>query len=106
MDDRRQHTLWWDEILRQSAATSQSREIAMQPAVHLSTWKFLRGIYRNWYSHRPDLTLNDWLSDMRRAHAALLGEDIEIDRVLAQSIMVLEYAIIDRCGRLPAEITS
>ncbi|MFM0451688.1 hypothetical protein PQR21_14975 [Paraburkholderia nemoris] len=78
----------------------------MQPTIHPSTWKFLRGIYRDWYFPRPDLTLNDWLSDMRRAHAALLGEEIQIDRMLAQSIMVLEYAIIDRCGRLPAEITS
>jgi hypothetical protein len=78
----------------------------MQPTIHPSTWKFLRGIYRNWYSPRPDLTLNDWLSDMRRAHAALLGEDIEIDRILAQSITVLEYVIIARNGRLPAEITS
>ncbi|MBB5543351.1 hypothetical protein A8H39_10775 [Paraburkholderia fungorum] len=78
----------------------------MQPTIHPSTWKFLRGIYRDWYFPRPDLTLNDWLSDMRRAHAALLGEDIEIDRILAQSIMVLEYAIIDRDGRLPAKITS
>lgn len=66
----------------------------------------MRGIYRNWYFPRPDLTLNDWLSDMRRAHAALLGEDIQIDRILAQSIMVLEYTIINRDGRLPAEITS
>ncbi|MDN7180179.1 hypothetical protein M0D69_19685 [Caballeronia sp. SEWSISQ10-4 2] len=43
---------------------------------------------------------------MRRAHAALLGEDIQIDRMLAQSITVLEYIIIARNGRLPAEITS
>ncbi|CAE6866083.1 hypothetical protein R75465_07965 [Paraburkholderia aspalathi] len=78
----------------------------MQPTIHPSTWKFLRGIYRNWYLPRPNLTLDDWLSDMRRAHAALLGEDIQIDRILAQSIMVLEYAIIDRDGRLPAKITS
>ena len=77
----------------------------MQPKIHASTWKFLRCIYRDWYSPQPHLTLNDWLSDMRRAHAALLGEDIEIDRILAQSIMVLEYTIIDRDGRLPAEIT-
>lgn len=78
----------------------------MQPTIHPSTWKFLRSIYRNWYFPRPDLTLNDWLSDMRRVHAALLGEDIQIDRILAQSIMVLEYAIIDRDGRLPSKITS
>jgi len=78
----------------------------MQPTIHASTWKFLRCIYRDWYFPRPDLTLNDCLSDMRRAHAALLGEDIEIDRILAQSITVIEYAIIDRDGRLPAKITS
>jgi hypothetical protein len=78
----------------------------MPPKVHPATWGFLRGIYQNWYGPRPDLTLTDWLSDMRRAHAALLGEDIQIDRMLAQSIMVLEYVIIARTGRLPAQITS
>jgi hypothetical protein len=40
---------------------------------------------------------------MRRAHAALLGEDIQIDRMLAQSID-LEYIIIARGGRLPPEL--
>jgi hypothetical protein len=105
VDYRHQHALSCNERLKQPAATSQSGEIAMQPKIHASTWKFLRCIYRDWYSPRTHLTLNDWLSDMRRAHAALLGEDIEIDRILAQSIMVLEYTIINRDGRLPAEIT-
>jgi hypothetical protein len=76
----------------------------MLPEIHPATWGFLRGIYREWYAPRPELTLVDWLSDMRRAHAALLGEDIQIDRMLAQLITVLEYIITARRSRLPAEL--
>ncbi|GJH34211.1 hypothetical protein CBA19CS91_15660 [Paraburkholderia hospita] len=71
------------------------------PQVHPSTWVFMRSIYRRLY-HRKSLT--DWLSDMRRAHTALLGEDINVDRLLAQSIAILEYTIIARDGHLPIEI--
>jgi hypothetical protein len=74
------------------------------PSVHPSTWRFLRRVYCNWYSKHPEASLTDWLSLMRRAHTALLGEDIRVDRMLAQSITVLEYTIIARGGTLPAEI--
>jgi integrase len=41
----------------------------------------------SWYAPRPEFTLTDWLSDMRRAHAALPGEDIQIDRILAPATL-------------------
>ncbi|WP_258194117.1 MULTISPECIES: hypothetical protein [unclassified Paraburkholderia] len=37
-------------------------------------------------------------------HAALPGEDIQIGRMLAESIAALEYIIIARGGRLPPEL--
>jgi hypothetical protein len=55
--------------------------------IHPATWRFLRGIHREGYAPRPELTLTDWLSDRRRAHAALLGEDIQIDRMLAPATL-------------------
>jgi hypothetical protein len=78
--------------------------VPLSADVHPATWRFIRGIYRRWYAPRPELTLVDWLSDMRRAHAALLGEDVQIDRMLVQSITVLEYIIIARGGQLPPEL--
>jgi len=63
----------------------------------------MRSIYRRLY-HEKSLT--EWLSDMRRAHTALLGEDIPVDRMLAQSIAILEYTIIVRAGHLPREIAA
>lgn len=41
---------------------------------------------------------------MRRAHAALLGEDVRIDMMLEQSIAILEHAIAAQGGRLPPEL--
>lgn len=77
----------------------------MTPAIHPSTWRFMRGIYRTWYAPRPELTLIDWLSDMRRAHDALLGEDLQIDVMLEQSITILQHTIVAHGGRLPPELT-
>ncbi|WP_258878982.1 hypothetical protein [Paraburkholderia sp. BL6669N2] len=37
-------------------------------------------------------------------HAALPGEGIRIDRMLAESITALEYIVIARGGRLPPEL--
>jgi hypothetical protein len=44
------------------------------------------------------------LNDMRRAHSALLGMDLRVDRMLSESIAILEYTIIAREGHLPREI--
>ena len=55
-------------------------------------------------ARRPDLTLADWLYDMRRADAALLGQDVQIDVMLEQSIAILEHTIVARDGQLPAEL--
>ena len=76
----------------------------MTPAIHPATWRFMRGIYRTWYAPRPELMLTDWLRDMRRAHAALLGEDVGIGAMIEQSIAILEHTIVARSGQLPAEI--
>jgi hypothetical protein len=50
--------------------------------------------------------LADWLSDMRRAHAAVFDMDILVDRMLGQSIAILEYTILAGGGQLPRQITS
>ncbi|QIE22607.1 hypothetical protein SBC2_06170 [Caballeronia sp. SBC2] len=66
----------------------------------------MRGIYRVWYSQHPESSLADWLSDMRRAHGALFDMDAGVDRMLGQSIAILEYTILSRGGQLPLQITS
>lgn len=71
------------------------------PHVDPSTWRFMRDIYRRLYHEK---SLSEWLSDMRRAHFALLGEDARVDRMLSESIAILEYVIISRDGHLPREI--
>ncbi|NVH74792.1 hypothetical protein FSB08_20200 [Paraburkholderia sp. JPY432] len=73
------------------------------PHVDPSTWSFMRGVYRRLYHQK---SLSEWLSDMRRAHAALLGEDIQVDRMLSEAIAILEYTIIAREGHLPREIAA
>jgi hypothetical protein len=54
----------------------------------------------------PESSLADWLSDMRRAHAAVFDMDILVDRMLGQSIAILEYTILAGGGQLPRQITS
>jgi len=50
--------------------------------------------------------LADWLSDMRRAHSAVFDMDIQVDRMLGQSIAILEYTILAGGGQLPRQITA
>ncbi|ADG14242.1 hypothetical protein BC1002_0134 [Paraburkholderia atlantica] len=81
-------------------------DIAMEnplPHVDPSTWRFMRGVYRRLYHEK---SLHEWLSDMRRAHSALLGEDLRVDRMLSESIAILEFTIIAREGQLPREIAA
>jgi hypothetical protein len=67
----------------------------------------MRGIYLAWYSQHPESSLADWLSDMRRARSAVFDMDIQVDRMLGQSIAILEYAIIlADGGQLPRQITA
>jgi hypothetical protein len=66
----------------------------------------MRGIYLAWYSQHPESSLADWLSDMRRARSAVFDMDIQVDRMLGQSIAILEYAILADGGQLPRQITA
>lgn len=75
------------------------------PDIHPSTWHFMRGMYRVWYSQHPESSLADWLSDMRRAHGAVFDLDRRVDHMLGQSIAILEYTILYRGGHLPLQIT-
>jgi hypothetical protein len=76
------------------------------PEIHPQTWRFMRGIYLAWYSQHPESSLADWLSDMRRAHSAVFDMDIQVERMLGQSIAILEYAILAGGGQLPRQITA
>jgi hypothetical protein len=89
-------------ICRDRAATMTSS----LPDIHPSTWCFLHTIYCSWYAKQPDFSLTGWLSDMRRAHHALRNERIEVTRIYAQAITVLEYVILTRDGQLPVELTT
>ncbi|MGF6965930.1 hypothetical protein OKW43_002958 [Paraburkholderia sp. WC7.3g] len=73
------------------------------PLAHVdpSTWRVMRDIYEGYYREK---SLTDWLSDMRRAHWALRGEDVRVVRCLSEAIAILEYTIIVRDGHLVREI--
>jgi hypothetical protein len=75
------------------------------PEIHPQTWRFMPGIYLSWYSQHPESSLADWLSDMRRAHSAVFY-GFQVDRMLGQSIAILEYTILAGSGQLPRQITA
>jgi hypothetical protein len=43
---------------------------------------------------------------MRLAHSAVFDMDIQVDRMLGQSIAILEYTILAGGGQLPRKITA
>jgi hypothetical protein len=57
------------------------------------------------HAKHPELSLADWLRDMRRAQGALPGEDVRIDVMPSSSIVILEQAVVVRGTRLPSELT-